>query len=61
MGLTDYILNFRAACLNRAVDIRNFADGRDSFVIDKNERTRLRRLTEMLTEQIEFLQVHGTQ
>ena len=56
VGLTDYILGFRAACLNRAVDIRNFADGRDSFVIDTNERTRLVRLTEMLTEQLEFLQ-----
>lgn len=56
MKLTDYILNFRAACLNRSVDIRNFAEGRNSFVLDINERKRLRVLTDMLTEQIEFLQ-----
>ena len=54
--LTDYILNFRAACLNRSVDIRNFAEGRDSFVINSDERKCLRESTEMLTEQIEFLQ-----
>ena len=38
------------------MDIRNFAEGRDSFVIDFNERTHLRELTDMLTEQIKFLQ-----
>ncbi|MCP3869948.1 MAG: hypothetical protein GY703_18015, partial [Gammaproteobacteria bacterium] len=54
--LTDYILNFRTACLNRSVDIRNFAEGRDSFAIDNDERKHLRELTEMLTEQTEFLE-----
>jgi len=55
IGPTDYILNFRTACLNRSVDIRNFADGRDSFAINNDEREHLKGLTEMLTEQTEFL------
>jgi len=56
IGPTDYILNFRTACLNRSVDIRNFADGRDSFAINNDEREHLKELTEMLTEQTEFLE-----
>ena len=56
IGPTDYILNFRTACLNRSVDIRNFADGRDSFAINNDEREHLKGLTEMLTEQTEFLE-----
>ena len=56
VGLTDYILGFRIACLNRSVDIRNFAYGRDSFAINHDEREHLRGLTEMLTEQTELLE-----
>ena len=56
VGLTDYILGFRIACLNRSVDIRNFAYGRDSFAINHDERGHLRELTEMLTEQTELLE-----
>ena len=56
VNITDIIGNFRAACLNRARDVRNFADSRDSFVIDEDEQKQLRELTDMLTEQLEFLQ-----
>ena len=56
VGLTDIILDFRTACLNNAVDIRNFADGRTSFVLDEYEQAQLEELTEMLVEQLEFLQ-----
>ena len=56
VNITDIIGDFRAACLNRARDVRNFADSRDSFVLDKAEQDQLRELTGMLTEQLGFLQ-----
>ena len=56
MNITDINDNFRAAILNRVRDVRNFANGRDSFVIDESEQQQLRELTDMLTEQLGFLQ-----
>ncbi len=56
VNLTDLIDNFRAACLNRSKDIRNFADGRDSIIIDEDEQQQLKGLTNMLTEQLGFLE-----
>ena len=56
INITDYISGFRTACLNRAKDIRNFADGCDSIVLTKDEWEQLKELTDMLTEQLEFLQ-----
>jgi len=55
-NITDYIDGFRTACLNRAKDIRNFANGCDSVVLNGDEWKHLKELTHMLTEQLEFLQ-----
>ena len=55
-NITDYIDGFRKACLNRAKDIRDFASGCDSVVLDGDEWKHLKELTHMLTEQLEFLQ-----
>ena len=56
INITDYIDGFRTACLNRAKDIRNFANECDSVVLDEDEWKHLKELTHMLTEQLEFLQ-----
>ena len=56
VNITDFINDFRTACLNRARDVRNFADSRDSIVLNEAEWKQLRELTDMLTEQLGFLQ-----
>ena len=55
-NITDYIDGFRMACLNRAKDIRNFANECDSIALNEDEWKHLKELTHMLTEQLEFLQ-----
>ena len=56
VNITDFINDFRTACLNRARDVRNFADSRNSIVLNEAEWKQLRELTDMLTEQLGFLQ-----
>ena len=41
-NITDYIDGFRKACLNRAKDIRDFASGCDSVVLDEDGWKHLR-------------------
>ena len=55
-NITDYINGFRVACLNRAKDIRDFANECDSVALDEDEWENLKELTHMLTEQLAFLQ-----
>ena len=55
-NITDYINGFRVACLNRAKDIRDFANECDSVALDEDKWENLKELTHMLTEQLAFLQ-----
>ena len=56
IDMTDFINDFRIACLNRAKDIRNFADKRNSVILSRTKWDQLKELTDVLTEQLGLLQ-----
>ena len=55
VSLADIFLNFRASCLNRANDIRDFAAARDNLKLEAADQSEMSRMTEILNEQFEFL------